>query len=553
MVWRQFKKHPIGLIALFFFSFFCLIAIYAPFLASSKPLFLIYRGEPFFPLFRYLFYTGFFTKALDIFYNVLIFAVPLGLILFFSFKGYVRRTFLVGLFLITLALFGLFAAGFVKNPASDLDLLAERQKALAQLRTAPKDPTIAGFRIYPDWDFDLKFMNSYERINLLLKQKQRFDQQLKLQPYENSYRKKTGRSMPTLWAVDQKNGLEEKNRLEHYLKNGRSSYDKNLLDFSEILSRYQQLDLSSKNPINSTDAVQKDLLVEVASLKQTLTLLQENIQRYRDSSAKLNYLKQRQEWITEESSQLSHIFNPLLRSFHWEDDAGGEQASNLYLPWWELSRINRKDLLAALIFGTRISLMVGITAVTLALCIGVPTGLFSGYFAGRWDMVICRLIEIWEAMPVFFMLLLIVAITESKSIFLIICILGIFGWTSFSRYMRAEVFKQRNLSYVLACHSLGYSHQRIMFSHILPNAIPPVLTLLPFAMMSAITSEAALAFLGLGDAGSCSWGVLMDEGRSVFPAESYLLWPPAILLTILLINIALIGDTIRDALDPKMQ
>jgi peptide/nickel transport system permease protein len=92
---------------------------------------------------------------------------------------------------------------------------------------------------------------------------------------------------------------------------------------------------------------------------------------------------------------------------------------------------------------------------------------------------------------------------------------------------------------------------RIIFSHILPNAIPPLLTLLPFAIMGAITSEAGLSFLGLGEEGSCSWGVLMDEGRTAFPGESYLLWPPAILLTVLLIAIALVGDGLRDALDPK--
>ena len=100
---------------------------------------------------------------------------------------------------------------------------------------------------------------------------------------------------------------------------------------------------------------------------------------------------------------------------------------------------------------------------------------------------------------------------------------------------------------------MGFPDSYIMFSHILPNAIPHVLTLLPFAMMGAITSEAGLSFLGLGEEGSCSWGVLMDEGRSAFPSESYLLWPPAILLTILLVAIAMVGDSFRDALDPKMR
>ena len=151
------------------------------------------------------------------------------------------------------------------------------------------------------------------------------------------------------------------------------------------------------------------------------------------------------------------------------------------------------------------------------------------------------------------MLLTVVAIVQSKSIFLIIAVIGLFGWISFSRYMRGEFFKQRNLSYIEACHAMGLPNRTIIFSHILPNAIPPLLTLLPFDIMAAITSEAGLSFLGLGEEGSCSWGVLMDEGRSAFPYESYLLWPPAILLTILLVAIAIVGDTFRDAIDPKME
>jgi len=243
---------------------------------------------------------------------------------------------------------------------------------------------------------------------------------------------------------------------------------------------------------------------------------------------------------------------PLLRPFHWEDDAGGEQSLNKYINWWELTRINRKDLVAALIFGIRISLVVGITAVALALAIGIPIGSYAGYYSGKVDIVVCRLLEIWEAMPTFFMLLLVVAISQSKSIFIVVAVIGIFGWTQFSRYIRGEFLKQRNFAYVEACHASGFKDSYIIYRHILPNALPPLLTLLPFAIMGAITSEAGLSFLGLGEEGSCSWGVLMDEGRNAFPGESYLLWPPAILLTALLIAIAIVGDALRDALDPKL-
>lgn len=248
---------------------------------------------------------------------------------------------------------------------------------------------------------------------------------------------------------------------------------------------------------------------------------------------------------------LSRHLSP-LSSFHWEEDAGGSQHLNQAVSWQDVTRMNRKNLFAALIFGIRVSLMVGILSVGISLIIALPIGSLAGFYAGTFDLIVCRLLEVWEAMPTFFMLLMVVAITQSKSVFLVIAIIGFFGWTGFTRYLRGEFLKQRNLPYVEACRALGYSDMHTIFKHILPNAIPPLLTLLPFSIMGAISSEAGLSFLGLGEEGSCSWGVLMDEGRSSFPAESYLLWPPALMLTTLLVAIAIVGDTLRDTLDPKM-
>ena len=195
--------------------------------------------------------------------------------------------------------------------------------------------------------------------------------------------------------------------------------------------------------------------------------------------------------------------------------------------------------------------MILIFLIAMQMTIGIPIGASAGYYGGTFDIITLRLIEIWEAMPTFFMLLMVVAILQSKSIFLVVTVLGFFGWTGYSRFIRGEVLKQRNLSYVEACRAMGFHDRKIIFSNILPNAIPPVLTMLPFSVMGAITSEAGLSFIGLGEEGSCSWGVLMDEGRLAFPGESYLLWPPAIALTILLIALALVGDAMRDSIDPR--
>lgn len=466
--WRQYRHRTLGIIALFVVGLFLLVGIYAPFLASSKPFVVNYDGEWFFPLFRYLFYRGFYTKLLDIFFNLLIFIFPLIVLSFYFLKGKIKSLTILALCLLQGGAFLYFALAPLKDPASDPLLTKQR----LQNRGKPLS-----------WQNDVNYMTPYARLNLVLHYQQIKRQHERLLPYEHIYQEKYGQPMPTLWQ-------------------------------SRELNEQRQLD-------------------GAASLER-------------------QYLIDRRQWLEEQVKLLQFEVMPLVRDFHWEDDAGGGQNLNQFIPWWELTRINRKDLVAALIFGVRISLVVGILAVALALVIGIPVGAFAGYYGGTSDIVVSRILEIWESMPTFFMLLLVVAITQSKSIFLVIAVIGLFGWTTFSRYIRGEFFKQRNLSYVEACRSLGFKDSYIMFSHVLPNAIPPLLTLLPFAIMAAITSEAGLSFLGLGEENSASWGVLMDEGRSAFPGESYLLWPPAILLTILLVAIALVGDAMRDALDPKL-
>jgi peptide/nickel transport system permease protein len=268
---------------------------------------------------------------------------------------------------------------------------------------------------------------------------------------------------------------------------------------------------------------------------------------------RLEYALAKREWLNSQSAKLQLVVMPLWRWHHWEEDAGGGQDCNQILPWWELTRINHRDLAASLLFGVRVSLMVGVLVVALALTLALPIGALCGYVGGRFDLTACRLMEIWESLPLFFMLLFIVAITECKSVFFVMSLLALFSWTGLARLLRGEVLKQKSWPYVEAARALGLSHRKILGSEILPNALPPLLTLIPFAMLAAISAEAGLSFLGLGEEGTCSLGVLMDEGRSAFPGESYLLWPPALLLTLLLVCIAIIGDAVRDAVDPRLK
>jgi peptide/nickel transport system permease protein len=484
-IWQQFSYHPLGIIGLVVVSIFIAAGVYAPFLASNKPLIVEYDGTFYFPLFRYLFYPGFYTKRLDLFFNLLIFTLPLFLVVFFFFKR-LKKPALIFLCLVQAGLFLFIILVPMGDPASDPLINREKQK---MIQKAVRSEDIEEMERILSWPFQLEFKSDYAKLNLLVEYKILKEQNEKLV-------KATSKSdLSTLYQI-------------------RRSGERIIVEGLE-----DSLKTDPRQPLKR---------------------------------AELGYYLDKQRWLETESKNLNWMIMPLIRPFHWQTDAGGSQALNRIAPWLELTRINHKDLAAGLIFGIRISLVVGILSVTLALAIGVPLGSAAGYFGGKLDILLSRLLEIWESMPIFFMLLLVVGIVQSKSIFLVMSVIGLFGWTGFSRYIRGEFFKQRNLPYVEACRAQGFSNSYIMFRHVLPNAIPPLLTLLPFAVMGAITSEAGLSFLGLGEEGSCSWGVLMDEGRTAFPGQSYLLWPPAIILTVLLVAIALMGDALRDSIDPKL-
>ncbi len=443
-------KYPLGKLAFLIIILYFFAGVYAPLLSAAKPLIVIYDHEVYFPLFRSLFYTGEYSKPIDLFFNLLMFTLPLMLL------GFWRRVFFwIGLFS-QLSIFLLILFIPLKDPNSSEVLSESRLQKIQESKTL-------------SFEEELQFLTPEAKLDLLLNWKrwERHDQRIR------SY-------------------LGEKTAYTPF---------------------HIQSEILKKDP---------------------------------------QALKMHQQWRESSEPHLSFILWPFIREFHWEEDAGGDESMNRSLPWWELTRTNHKDLVAALLFGIRISLTVGLLSTLISLVIAIPIGAVAGFFAGKTDIVVSRLLEIWEGMPTFFMLLLVVAILQSKSIFLIIAVIGFFGWTGFSRYIRGEFFKERNLPYVEAGKVFGFSNKYLMFNHILPNAIAPLITLLPFAILGAISAEAGLAFLGLGEENTPSWGALMDEGRQAFPGQSYLLWPPAILLTTLLISIALVGDALRDKLDPRM-
>ena len=212
---------------------------------------------------------------------------------------------------------------------------------------------------------------------------------------------------------------------------------------------------------------------------------------------------------------------------------------------------NGSDVATRILYGTRISLTIGFIAVGIYVTIGIILGSIAGYFGGKVDLAIQRLIEIVMCIPSFFLILTVIALVGSASIFLIMAAIGFVRWTGVARLVRGEFLRLRNQDFVTSAQALGYPTSRIIFKHILPNALGPVLVAAAFGVASAILLESSLSFLGMGDASTASWGVTLREGYSTGAWHLVLIPGFAIFLTVLLLNLA--GEGVRDAMDPKLR
>jgi peptide/nickel transport system permease protein len=211
-----------------------------------------------------------------------------------------------------------------------------------------------------------------------------------------------------------------------------------------------------------------------------------------------------------------------------------------------------RDVLARMIYGTRISMTVGFVAVSLYVTIGVILGAIAGYFGGTVDILISRLIEIMLLFPSFFLILTLVAML-GPSILIIMFVIGITGWPTVARLIRGEVLKQRALDYVQAARALGASHPRIIFRHIINNALSPALVAAPFGVASAIVTEAGLSLLGFGvRPPTPTWGTLLKLGSANYHYWWLIIVPSiAIFFCVTIFN--LVGAGLRDAMDPRLR
>ncbi len=210
-----------------------------------------------------------------------------------------------------------------------------------------------------------------------------------------------------------------------------------------------------------------------------------------------------------------------------------------------------RDVFTRLIYGTRISLTVGVFAVALYVTFGTMIGAIAGFYGGRVDMAIQRVIEVVICIPSLFLILTVASFIEQRSIFHIMIIIAAVAWTSPARLVRAEFLRMRNLDFVSAARAVGYRERRIIFQEILPNALAPVLVAATFGVARAILTESTMSFLGLGDITVPSWGQILNTGRTTGIWTLILAPGFAIFLTVSLLN--LVGEGVRDALDPKLR
>lgn len=210
-----------------------------------------------------------------------------------------------------------------------------------------------------------------------------------------------------------------------------------------------------------------------------------------------------------------------------------------------------RDMLSRIIFGSQISLLVGIAAVVLAGVIGVFVGLIAGFYGGLIDNILMRLVDSFLAIPNILFALVILSIF-GPSVPTLIIVLGITNWVTYARLVRGEVLSIKEREYVKAARSIGVRNNKIILRHLLPNVISPFIVISTLSVATTIILEASLSFLGLGiQPPTISWGGILSDGRDYLATSWWLATFPGVAITVTVLGIIFLGDWLRDVLDPR--
>lgn len=211
------------------------------------------------------------------------------------------------------------------------------------------------------------------------------------------------------------------------------------------------------------------------------------------------------------------------------------------------------DVFSRVVYGARISLRVGIIATIMTVIIGLILGAVAGYFGGKTDGLIMRITDVFLAIP-YIVLAVAIATLFGKSVNSVILVLGLTGWLGLCRIVRASFLSLNKLEYVEAARSLGFGHTRIIFRHMLPNALQPVIVYATIEVGAIILAEAALSFLGVGPVPPTpAWGLMVSEAKSTLAVAPHMLFFPGMAIFLTVLAFVFVGDGLRDALDPKLK
>jgi peptide/nickel transport system permease protein len=212
-----------------------------------------------------------------------------------------------------------------------------------------------------------------------------------------------------------------------------------------------------------------------------------------------------------------------------------------------------RDVVSRLLYGARVSLVVGLSAVVLAGALGVGLGLVSGYYGGRLDDALMRLGDVQLAFPALVLAIAVLAVVGS-GLANVVLVLGVTGWVTYARIARGETLSLRHREFVEGARALGARDAAILWRHVLPNVLPSITVVATFSVARTIIAEASLSFLGLGiPPPAPSWGAMLDEGRNYLTTGWWLALFPGLAILVVVLGINVVGDWLRDTLDPRLE
>ena len=247
------------------------------------------------------------------------------------------------------------------------------------------------------------------------------------------------------------------------------------------------------------------------------------------------------------------IFSPFIAPYNPNDRIKEVSQKGPSLQHWFGTDILGRDIFSRVIYGTRISMLVGVVAVAISLAIGLFLGALSGFFGGVSDAVIMRIADIFFAFPYILGAIVIMTVLGPGVLNVFIAI-GILGWSSVARLFRSSILSIKEKEYIEAARALGASNSRIIIKHIFPNSFAPIIVYSTMNVGTAIIVEAALSFLGLGvQPPTPSWGKMLSESLSYINTSPWMMFFPGLAILITCLGFVLLGDGLRDAFDPKLK